>query len=776
MSTKWLAALALLQLVVSACESADTIQKQNAIVETPKSPSYTLPGQRGFDQMTEGDSTGRARFCDEAEATQQVAKMIEEPIIPDVSIGGVPLWGEDGEPMIADDLLGTVTDGKLCDPGAKAANAFAYGPLNEIIIFFDSETRLVEAIQVNTAYRGVLTGKVEHDDVTDEVFIRMRDKVRIGGSGDQGGYELTEYASSARQATRTNSWLNHHNVTLMYGMIRQTFFDGRELPPDYDCVAERRCDVIYASSDEESPQQTHVAFQDSGIEIVFSPEGQVLYVIGSPVRKATFELSGVVSLGDGATLAPILQSGSFDGCLVELGKNTTWADFRSSCIPDDGGRELARANYDVHGQRDAVSVEFDGVTLGFLRKTSEEPIFEDGESPSDNDKLYSLTYTRTFPAASVQFVAADLAVQYVARVQQSLAASLSPDAPPDHPFAALAIPVPPDLSTRPQRIGELEFIGESGEPESYVAWVVQAVQDTYASLPPEQQAMLDPAAVTELALIHPFVGAVMSAFSFGQSDAPEAFTVFRSTDNYRWSVGTSHFLHGGAAYRLTVQYSLYFGAVTSVTIERGTSEVDELFAAVTAASVARGVTDAPYYDARLASTRLTWNPYRLGGDGIVVGEADRRDDMVKVELQNMASGGMLELQVPGVRIEDRAGFLRPLRGERSEFVPAHQVTLAGKETVQLFHVMEDGTIGRVQQNVFKAPMTLCPGLRIGYGDDVRAWVDAWHAAVGDSAYQNCELVFHTSSDGHVLAGVSSIANRIQFETVADQAVNVAVWR
>jgi hypothetical protein len=773
MSTKLLATLAVL-LLVSACESADAIQTQNAIKKTPESPRYTLPGQRGFEEMTSGDSADRARFCDEAEATDQVASMIEEPIIPDVSVGGVPLWGENGEPILSDDLLGSPDDGKFCDPGVKAANAFGYGPLNEIIVFFDQETRLVEDIQVNAAYRGVLTGKVKHDGKTEEVFIRTRDKVRIGGTGDRGGRELTEYSSSAQQANRTSSWLNHRNITLIYSMIRQTFFDGEELASNYDCVAERRCDVIYNSSDEESPQQTLVVFQDSGVTLVFSPEGQVIYVIASPVRKATFELTGAVSLGDGAVVAPVLQSGSLDGCVIDLGTLTTWGDFKSRCIVDDG-RELARANYDVHTQRDGVTVEFDGVSLDFMRKTSEAPVFEDGEPPNDSDKLYSLTYTRSFPAASAQFVALNLALEYVARLKEHLAAHLSPMTPPEHPFANFEIAIP-DLSTTPQRLGELEFIGESGEPESFVAAVVAAIRETYANLPDEQKAMVDPAGVTELALIEPFVGTVMSALSFGQSDRPDAFTVFQSTDNARWSIGMSHFLQSGTAYRLTVQYSLYFGAVTAVTIERGTSEVDELFSAVAQAAVAQGLTQSPYFDARLSSSRLIWNPYRLGGEGITVGEADRKNDMLSVKLENMASGGQLELKVPGARIEDRAGFLRPLRGQRSEFVPSHQVALAGKETILIFHVMPDGTIGRVQQNQFKAPMALCPGLRLGYGDDVRAWVDAWHAAVGDSAYQNCELVFHTSPDGHVLSGVSSLANKIEFGTVAGRAVNVAVWR
>ena len=766
MSIQRLPALAVL-LIVVACEDADTIQQTNAIEKSPTSPSYTLPGKRGFKEMTEGDSKDRARFCDEAEATAQVAKMIEEPIVPDVSIGGIPLWSEDGEPVEVDDLLGKPSEGKLCDPSGRYANAFTFGPLNEIIVFFDSETRLVEDIQVNTAYRGTLSGKVEHDGASDEVYVRTRDKVRIGNR------ELSEYASSAQQASRPNSWLNHRNITLMYAMIRQNFFDGGEFPADYNCVAERRCDVIYNSPDEESPQQTLVAFQDSGLTLVFSPEGQVIAVVGSPVRKATFELSGVVSLGDGS-LAPVLASGSLDGCVIDLSEDTTWQQFHTRCLADDGGRELARANYDVHGQRDGVSVEFDGVMLDFLRRTSEAPVFDDGEPPADSDKLYSITYTRSFPAATVQFVAANLAVDYAARLQQHLAQSLSPDAPPEHPFAALEIPVPEDLSTDPQPIGELEFIGETGQPESYVAWVVDAVQELYASLPDDLKAMVDPRAVSEVALVNPFVGAVMSAFTFGQSDSPDAFTVYERTDNQRWAIGFSHFMQDGQPYRLTVQYSLFFGALTAVTVERGTSEVDDVFAAVSAESVAQGLTTSPYYDIRLASPRLTWNPYRLGGTGITVGDADRTNTTVSVQLQ-MMQGGVMELQVPGTRTEDRGGYLRPLRGERFEFVPAHRVQLAGKETIQVFHVLEDGTIGRIQQNLFKAPVSLCPGLAIGFGDDIRASIDAWHAVVGDGNYQNCELVFHHSTDGHVLTGVSSLANNVQFDTLAERAVNVAIW-
>lgn len=767
-------------LALLGCESAEPIGTTSNAARAPEPPSYTRPGQRGFDQTTQGDSTDRARFCDEAEATRQVVEMVVKPIIPDVSAGGIPLRTKDGEPVLVDDLLGRPEDGKFCDPGGRYADAFTFGPLNEIAVLFDQETRLVNGIQLNSAYRGVLTGQVKRADTTEEVFIRMRDPVRIGGSADSGGRELREYASSAQQAGRSGSWLNHANITLIYGMIRQTFFAAGPLGEGDNCVADRRCDVIYSASDENTPQQTLIAFRDSGVTLVFSPEGQVLGVVVEPVRKAAFELAGVVSLGQGGAMGALFQSALIESCVIDLAGELTWAVVRSRCLSGDAERDISRAQYDVHGQRDAVSVGFDGVTLDFMRADRQASVFQDGEPPADGDRLYSLTYTRSLPAVSVQFVPVALAQDYVVRLGARLARSVAQGAPPEHPFLNFSVPLPQLdgqslLSARPQRIGALEIPGPTGEPESWVEAVIGFVHESYEVLSPADKALVDPAVLKEAALIEPFVASVLAAFSFGRSDDPKAFTVFQNTDNERWSIGISHFVQNGVPQRLIVQYSLFFGAVTAVTIERGQSPVDELFASINASGEAQALRPSDYYDIRLAAPRFTWNPYRLGGPGIAVGASDRGLDTVQVELADM-NGATGKLVVPGTRMEDRAGYLLPLRGERSEFVPSHRVVLAGKETVQVFFVDGEGKIARISQSRFKAAPPLCPGLRLGYGDNVRRAIEAWHELAGDSAYQNCELIFHHSQDGHLLTGVSSLANKIQFSTVAERAVDVSIWR
>ena len=54
--------------------------------------------------------------------------MVSAPVIPDVSVGGIPLLDANGEPYVVDSLLGRPEDGKFCDPTYAYADAFIWGP------------------------------------------------------------------------------------------------------------------------------------------------------------------------------------------------------------------------------------------------------------------------------------------------------------------------------------------------------------------------------------------------------------------------------------------------------------------------------------------------------------------------------------------------------------------------------------------------------------------------------------------------------------------------
>ena len=771
------------------CEEADSIDPPPPIMPSPDISAHVEPGTRTFTAETTGDSVGRARFCDEMERTKQTIGLIRKDIVPDDSVGGIDLWDDEGNPISVDSLVGRPEDGKLCDPTAEYDDAFAWGtpnPYYPIAVIFNPETRLIDSIQISSSYQGVMKGEVERaDGESFSVLLSTRERVVVTEAGGA-ERELDEYAASVEQARRPNSWLNHENVNLMYGMIRQTYFDEAPAEPGYDCIADQRCDIIYTTPDESTPQQTNVVFQDSGVTLIFSPTGHLQFLIIRPVRKAEFELAGSVALGtEEGEVNLTYRSTSVDGCDIDLAAGLSFAQFRDRCVVGNSrDRQLARADYITESQRDAVEVAFEGVNLNFLRDTSKNGVVGDGERPRKDDQLYMVTYTRSLLAPTAEFVASELALAYQLRLRARLAASLSEGAGPEHPFQAFDVTIPEGLLSEPQRIGELEFPVPGVGMVSFVPTAIAEVRAAYEAMSDEEQAVVAPRALSDVALVEPFVDAVMAALSHGKSDAEGAYKLFQTVENERWSIGRTSFMQDGQPYRMMVQYSLYFGAITAVTIAKGFSEADEVLNAVVeqAQQVVEGWT-SPYYDLRLALPGLSptadpsWNPYCLGcNPGIEVSEVNRLNNTLTVMLPVPGSGKPVQMTVPGYHIEDRSGYMRQLRGERFEFVPAHRINIYGKEANVTVYLTEDGSIGRLDQGTFKGAPLLCAGLRVRYGDDVRALIEAWQSSVDDGTYQACDLVFNYSPDGTVLNGVTSLSNRISFFTTAGRAVSLGMWQ
>ena len=733
--------------------------------------TWTQPGSRGFGDTSSGDARGRARFCDEAETSALIPELVTQPIIPDQSVGGIPLWTEDGDPLVVDTLVGRPEDGKFCDPTGVYSDAFTWGPTNEIIVFFNEETRIVESILAYTSYLGTLEGSYTNEAGEQvPVLVQPRERVRIDDT------ELDQYTSRADEASRTNAWLNYDNITSVYKMIRESFFDAEPFADDFDCVAAQLCKIIYTASDESVPQDTAVLMQDSGIAFAFTPEGQVTYVEASPVRVAPFEVAGTMtfgSTGDTTTVAPVFDSVARDGCAVDISNEMTWTGFRDSCI--DSPQTLQRVDYNVHTARDAVSVGFNGITLDFLRDTRTSGMLRDGEAPGDEDVLYGMTFTESLPAPIAQFVPADLGARYKALLEAKIQSAVKGSGGAPHPFESFELTVPASLPAAPQRLGELLYLTEQG-PKSWLPDVIADIQAQYAALTPEQKAAIDPMVTDPLFILEPFVHAVIDAFSLDATQGPEARYAFRTTDNERWAIGFGHFVWDGAPYRLVVQYSLNFGYVTAVTVERGFSTIDTVLNSVNGyVRDTYGLPTSPYYELAFSAAPT---PYGLGGDGIVVNGYDRELETLDVDLTMLEGDGpsVMSLSVPGDPIAARSGFLRQIRGERFEFVPAHAVRLYGKESSFLYHVDEAGEIARVEQFNFKGFVELCGGLGVAYGDDVRATVEAWSSAVGSSAYGNCEVVFNYSEDGHVLTSIASLSNKVAVGVAAGRAISAAMWK
>lgn len=768
--------LAALALAASACiDGPDQVYTPNT---GDPSVQNGFTGNKPFvpegttsytDEGGGSDSAGRARACDQRDQDALIERMVTEPIIPDTSVGGIPIRAADGRPLKAEDLIGKISDGKFCDPTTIYLDAYTWGPTDEVIVFFDQDTHLVTGLIAYKQYLGTMDGSFTGaGGAKVPVHIKPRDRITIDGR------ELDEYSSRANQADRMNSWLNHANVTKIYKMVREQYFGARPLPDDLDCVATKACDLVYTSSNESTEQETVLVFRDSGVNIDITPDGYVDYVYLEPVRKAPFETEGTVRFGQtgSSTMTFGFTSTTKQGCSVGLDEQITFATFKQRCIGADDSRTLTRASFNVDTQRDAVDVEFNDVTLGFLRHVagSTTAILKDGESPKDSDLLYSFTFTRSLVAPVEEFRPQDLAAAWAPKLHARLLASIGPGgpvAPEMHPLALLPAQSPFFLND-PLPIGEL--FTTIGTRRSFVPDVVKQVGAAYHALSPDLQDVVDPRVLDANYLIETFVDAVLNVFTHGASDRPGAFKAFRTTDDRRWVIGRAHFLHHGVPYRVEVQYSMNYSAVSAVFVERGYSEIDELL------NQARSSLNpaAAYFTFDLLKSAA--NPFGLGGAGVEVLGYDRRLGTMEVMLTDASDQSQKRFAVPGEPMSDINGYRRQIHGERYEFVPADHARLLGKDTLIDVYVDADGTVGRVEQRLFKGSVELCAGLTVNYGDDVVRKIEAWAARVSETEFADCDVVFNRSPNGNLLLSVASLKNKIQLNLVDKRATTAGTWR
>lgn len=730
----------------------------------PEAGPWTQDGDKGFTSGG-GDSVGRAKFCDEELTTALIQEMIVEPIIPDVSIGGVPLWGPGDTPLPADDLLGHPDDGLFCDPTGVYADAFTWGPTDELIVWFDQETRLVNGIMAYQQYLGEMNATYTNGDgSTGTLKIVTREEIELDG------VELDRYASRAGAVSEPNAWMNTLNASKIYRAVRETFFDAQPFADDYDCFVEQTCNLIYTTSNDSTPQDTFIWFPDSGFQIRLTPEGQVTFVYIEPVRAAPFETGGTIAFApNGTDIAVTYDSDLRQNCTLDLAANLTWADFQSRCIASGDERVINRVNYNVDTSRDAVSVEFNTMYLEFIRPTATAPVFKDGEQPLDTDILYGLSFSRSNAATVDEFRPRTLANGFAARLQQQMrgafVATGTSTPVTAHPFWNYTVDTSNFTVDTPQRIGQL--VDDDGL--NFVPAVVADVLALYESLTAQQKEMLQARARDELYYLEAYVLAVMDAFTHGGTTNPEAFNALYNTDDRRWSIGTAHFLQGGVPIRIEVQYSLDFGGVSFVRANRGYSDIDDL---INYAHDQSGSTNA-YFE--FSDVLRPGHLLSLGAQEISVTSFDRQLTTLRIRYTR-GVGTNRNLTVSGDPIEDLNGYTKQLRGQRYEFVPANVVRLYGKESVVLAYIHEDGTLGRVNMGTFKGTIPLCNGLDIAYGDNVRTALSAWEKSVTTAQYRDCELVFNYSENGNVLLSVTSLFNRRSVAVVNGRAVTASAWQ
>lgn len=802
------------------------------------SQSFTPEGTKTFDADEENrDDTGRGKFCSVQENDELIKEMVKKPIIPNESIGGVPMWTPDNRPMHADELLG---EGAWCDPDIYA-DGFVWGPLQEVVFLFDQETRLVVQELALTQYQGALEGEytgVNAEGATAKIPVRLtlRDRMTVDGQ------ELDQYAAQGEEEAAPRAWVNPKNVNALYKMVRETFFGDEPFAEDFSCLDAKVCDVIFLAD-----KVTRVDITDSGLIVVFQPEGQIVAMSVFPVRVAPFEAETAVNMGEGANFGPVFASVNRPDCQISMLDTLDYGDFRERCIGtgENSEKTLQRANFNVHGQRDGVDVEFNGATFTFKRDmdAGSAKVFKDGERPVDGDELRGFSWSRNLSAPVAEFRPRTLARLFKSKLEQRIreavdapaigggegadgglgatdamlppvqddaslpiesdAASVPvqtdastepapvPDAAveepvvaPAHPFLAWELDLPRDLeedeADEPRAIEQITY-KKGNTQRDWLADVVTGVRADFNALSPVQQAQVDPRVIEATWLLETFTDSVIETFTHGHVNDDLAVKRFFNTDDKRWSVGYANFILDGVPYRVVVQFSLNFDALTYVGVTKGYTAVDRIYNSWNERAREKPALGekSPYYGIDLAKLDPAKNNLALGASGITVKGFDRKLNTLDIEVyEAVGDEGATKhsYTVAGDPIEDRNGYLKQIRGQRWEFVPANVVSLNGAETSMLFWVEANGKIGRISEGGFKQAVELCPGLSIRFGDDVREKVEAFVDTKGEAAWRACDIVYNYSINGNVLDEVVSLTNQVSFYTSNGRATQANIWR
>jgi hypothetical protein len=619
-------------------------------------------------------------------------------------------------------------------------------------------------------------------------------------------------------------------------MVRETFFGDEAFPEDFSCLDAKVCDVIFLAD-----KVTRVDITDSGLIVVFQPEGQIVAMSVFPVRVAPFEAETAVNMGEGDTFGPEFASVNRPDCQVGLLESLDYADFRERCIGsgENSEKTLQRANFNVHSQRDGVDVEFNGATFTFKRDMDADgaKVFKDGERPVDGDELRGFSWSRNLSAPVAEFRPRTLARLFKTKLEQRIREAVdapaigggegadggvsadaalpidvdaavpveSPDAAipvatdaaapvpdareapvvaPAHPFLAWELDLPRDLeedaADEPRPIEQITY-KKGNTQRDWLADVVAGVRADFGALTPEQQAQVDPRVIEATWLLETFTDTIIETFTHGHVNDELAVKRFFNTDDKRWSVGYANFILEGVPYRVVVQFSLNFDALTYVGVTKGYTAVDRIYNSWNERAREKPTLGekSPYYGIDLAKLEPAKNNLALGASGITVKGFDRKLNTLDIEIyEAVGDEGATKhsYTVSGDPIEDRNGYLKQIRGQRWEFVPANVVYLNGSETSMIFWVEGNGKIGRISEGGFKQAVELCPGLPIRFGDDVREKIEGFVATKGEAAWRACEIVFNYSINGNVLDEVVSLTNQVSFYTSNGRATQANLWR
>lgn len=332
-------------LLLPGCDQPDEVYKKLPKDYDPNeangmnSAAHEVAGEKSWDYDNDGDTDDQGfesvEICVDEKVDEKIRWMAKQPIIPMVGAGGLDMTG--GETWAGLTIDQAQSKEMLCQ-GTYVGDGYAYwGPQAELVAFFDTETRLIDAMMIRPGYEG--------DLIAGDFVLNLNEKPIMKGT-----VPLNAQDGKERDPR------NPDNMRALDRALISTFRPGLSNPEDIDCVESGSCYVMNFGTVQ---------------VLVFMSVGMYISIEPFQFKVAQFEMSlkrpFKIGLGelqaDGADLTVLgNQAAGIPSCRVQ--KGTTWKHVKDNCLAGD---PMAMAQVQAAFFYEYIYVNMGGVTFFFNR-------------------------------------------------------------------------------------------------------------------------------------------------------------------------------------------------------------------------------------------------------------------------------------------------------------------------------------------------------------------------------------------------------------------------
>lgn len=273
--------------------------------------------------------------CSDSEIAAKQTWMVEQPVIPMQGAGGLDMRG-------GDDWSGLTVDeaqspDMLCQALYYADGIAAWGDYYELITWWDTQTREIDALMVRSGYKGTLEAGDFVFEVNEPIMKGTTALARGDGSARDPRSEL--------------------NMREMDQELIRAFRPQIDNPDAVDCVEAGSCYIIMSGT------LPVLVFMSVEAYIVLEPiQWHIVNIQLAIKRPFTIGMGRAEVSGITPTIYGTAAAGIPD---CEVTFDTDWSHISSECMTDDDSLEMAQIT-SVYGY-EYVQVVFGGVLLYFHR-------------------------------------------------------------------------------------------------------------------------------------------------------------------------------------------------------------------------------------------------------------------------------------------------------------------------------------------------------------------------------------------------------------------------